>query len=720
MATPTKPRPPWTYRDLIHPIPATPSLTTIATTPPTPPCPTCTHLLLVLPNPPPHPRDNSTTIPLEPFQITDAFPAFPALQASASASAAGKTGCAFCGLLRRAILAAWGSAAQPMRECGATVLREDEDGYAPLLAAAWDGRVRIHRARLGCVGGVVERLAVQFGPATGPVDGEGGALVGEVATGLCFRVFGSVDVESPLAVPRRRLPSVNALGERNIALIRGWTLDCKANHANACQVNTPWTPTRLLAVEPLRLVETADGGMQMQDDQRYAALSYARGSDLSDLGVQTSAENVEERKEAVDLADLPRAFRDAVAVCQALGIGHLWIDALCVLDDDEDRDREAAMMHKVFGQAEITIAATSAASPRSGFLHRNMSAIPAVKIGDENRYMILAPLQRETDGTHAADVGSSPWNQDAWALAEHQLSARVIHFARNKIYYECRRALRSEENDTEPAAPRPSSFWPRVERDAAGEQYRPYLYEQWRTLLRHYTARQLSRQTDRRLPLRGVAAQMAADIDDAYLETGALWNRDLADQLLWRVIQPGPRTVPRPQERNADARGKAPTWSWVRCQAPIGFVAGASDGALPAALRGREFRAACDSRGAVSLQGYRRKLVGISPIDGGDEWLAEMRCEYPWDLLVQGGDGTDVCMAHGVLDGPDAERLARDGGELMYLHVTDRVHPTGLVLALAKGCANATRIGVATIFEFGDLVLDPPFQPDSYAAMTVV
>lgn len=77
-------------------------------------------------------------------------------------------------------------------------------------------------------------------------------------------------------------------------------------------------------------------------------------------------------------------------------------------------------------------------------------------------------------------------------------------------------------------------------------------------------------------------------------------------------------------------------------------------------------------------------------------------------------------MAHGVLDGPDAERLARDCGELMYLHVTDRVHPTGLVLALEKGCSNATRIGVATIFEFGDLVLDPPFQPDSYAAVTVV
>jgi hypothetical protein len=147
------------------------------------------------------------------------------------------------------------------------------------------------------------------------------------------------------------------LSERNIDLIQGWIQGCAANHGNACQVNARWTPTRLLTLNPLRLVETVNGVIHEDDDQRYAALSYARGDNLSDTAVQTSAENVDERKEDIDLAELPRTFRDAIAVCQALGIRHLWIDSLCILDDAEDRKREAAMMHKIFGHAEITIAA---------------------------------------------------------------------------------------------------------------------------------------------------------------------------------------------------------------------------------------------------------------------------------------------------------------------------------------------------------------------------
>lgn len=139
-------------------------------------------------------------------------------------------------------------------------------------------------------------------------------------------------------------------------MINGWIKDCTIDHGNACQVHAKWLPTRLLALEPLRLIETADGGIEYVSP-RYAALSYARGDASCIMAVQTSTENLMERKEGIDLTELPRAFRDAVAVCQALGIPYLWIDALCIVDDGEDRNRELLTMHKIFGQAEVTIAA---------------------------------------------------------------------------------------------------------------------------------------------------------------------------------------------------------------------------------------------------------------------------------------------------------------------------------------------------------------------------
>jgi hypothetical protein len=349
---------------------------------------------------------------------------------------------------------------------------------------------------------------------------------------------------------------------------------------------------------------------------------------------------------------------------------------------------------------------TSATSPQSGFLNRNISAIPAAKIGDEKRYMILTPLEHENSGTRTADVDNSPWNQDAWALVEHKLSARVVHFARNKIYYECRRALRSEENDAESSTLKPSSLWPRVEKDADGEQYRPFLYEQWRIFLSDYCTKQLSRQADKLLPVRALAGQMAAAIKDEYLETAGMWKRDLAAELLW-YVEPGdsPKTMPRAKQ--------ARTWSWAHRDARIGFVHGTTDAALPDALTEMKFNVAANSDGTLFLKGYSREILEIRPTDSRDVWVAEMRKEYPWDLLVSGSDDESVCFAQGALDDPDG--IISASNELMYLHVTDEVHPTGLILALDSNLSPAwRRIGVATIFDLGDLVLDPPFQPDSF------
>jgi hypothetical protein len=345
-------------------------------------------------------------------------------------------------------------------------------------------------------------------------------------------------------------------------------------------------------------------------------------------------------------------------------------------------------------------------------LTRNISAIPAAKIGDEKRYMIFTPQEHKDGGMRTSDVDRSPWNQDAWTLVEHILSARVVHFAKNKIYFECRRALYSEENDVESITLKPSSFWPIVEQCIDAEEYRPFLYERWRSFLVDYSSRQLSRQTVKLLPVRAVAQSMAAATnDDEYLEFAGVWEGDLAAQLLWYIEGDGTlKTMPRAKQ--------APTWSWAYRDAKIGFVHGTTDGALPPSLTERKFYVAKAAAGSLSLHGYSRKISGICPINSGDAWLAEMRKEYPWDLLVSESDNESVCIAHGALDDPDAITSAHR--ELMYLHVTDEVHPTGLVLALDTRLGLAwRRIGVATIFELGELITDPPFQLDSFTDVVV-
>jgi hypothetical protein len=49
------------------------------------------------------------------------------------------------------------------------------------------------------------------------------------------------------------------------------------------------------------------------------------------------------------VADLCKTFQDALYVLEAIGLEHLWIDTLCIVqDDEEDWEREAVLMASVW------------------------------------------------------------------------------------------------------------------------------------------------------------------------------------------------------------------------------------------------------------------------------------------------------------------------------------------------------------------------------------
>ena len=83
--------------------------------------------------------------------------------------------------------------------------------------------------------------------------------------------------------------------------------------------------------------------MSFWDDRGYAALSYRWGGDQEQ---KTTIQNTRQRYEdGIKLAELPTALRDAVTVTMQLGLSHLWIDSLCIVQDDEnDKEAEGAKM----------------------------------------------------------------------------------------------------------------------------------------------------------------------------------------------------------------------------------------------------------------------------------------------------------------------------------------------------------------------------------------
>jgi len=101
---------------------------------------------------------------------------------------------------------------------------------------------------------------------------------------------------------------------------------------------------------------------------KHVALSYCWGKDTSHI-VATTKTNLQSYQHAVRVVDLPRTVQDAIQVCAGLGASYIWVDALCIIQDDpDDWAREAATIVDVYANLLITISARDPDSCDKGYL----------------------------------------------------------------------------------------------------------------------------------------------------------------------------------------------------------------------------------------------------------------------------------------------------------------------------------------------------------------
>ncbi|CAI0647251.1 unnamed protein product [Colletotrichum noveboracense] len=122
-------------------------------------------------------------------------------------------------------------------------------------------------------------------------------------------------------------------------------------------------------------------------------------------------------------------------VTRRLGVRYLWIDSLCIVQDDaDDWDREAARMAQVYSQAYVTIATTSAPDGTHGLIRkaRDEPLIPLhFQSSDSlNRGVSIGPSLNKFQR-----IDREPLNSRAWTLQERVLSPRTLHYAADQVHY---------------------------------------------------------------------------------------------------------------------------------------------------------------------------------------------------------------------------------------------------------------------------------------------
>ncbi|KAL1614246.1 hypothetical protein SLS54_009896 [Diplodia seriata] len=74
----------------------------------------------------------------------------------------------------------------------------------------------------------------------------------------------------------------------------------------------------------------ADG---VESQEAYAALSHCW---VNHVPLRALKANIQDLQREIQEEELPRTFRDALAVTRQLGIPYLWIDSLCIIQDDKE------------------------------------------------------------------------------------------------------------------------------------------------------------------------------------------------------------------------------------------------------------------------------------------------------------------------------------------------------------------------------------------------
>lgn len=132
-------------------------------------------------------------------------------------------------------------------------------------------------------------------------------------------------------------------------LAKDWIKRCEKSHRHCPTTETATLPRRVLDIssgEPF--IYESSGAVH-----KYATLSHCWEDSQP---VKTLKSDLTRRQGRLEWAQLPVAFQEAIEIVKKLGIRYLWIDSLCILQDDpEEWAIESARMANIFENSVVTI-----------------------------------------------------------------------------------------------------------------------------------------------------------------------------------------------------------------------------------------------------------------------------------------------------------------------------------------------------------------------------
>ena len=348
----------------------------------------------------------------------------------------------------------------------------------------------------------------------------------------------------------------------DLLLVKSWIDKCNS-HSKCSQTSCDFSslkPTSLLFIDV-----NYNCLISGSTEAKYLALSYVWGRTAS---FETTKTNVKSLccPGALSAAGtwnaLPTTIRDAIHLTKSLSFRYLWVDRLCIIQDDNDRKKTLLRaMPFIYANAHFTIVAAEGIDANHGLCgiscHRQNTHLARIDL--PNISLLEANLR-------SADGSKSPWAYRGWTFQEALFSKRMLVF-NGLASWVCGHAQYYEEEET------PTS-WPDYDQ---GKELRSVFVQGipnqklgnltwngipdlhgWRELVTSYQKRELTYDSDVFNAFEGVQAALRPGFHGGFLHGLPEMFFDMA--LLWQ-----PRlTCSQPPPRKSNGRNKLfPSWSWA-------------------------------------------------------------------------------------------------------------------------------------------------------------
>ena len=352
----------------------------------------------------------------------------------------------------------------------------------------------------------------------------------------------------------------------DVDVLRQWIAKCDSPYGILPEKES--LSPMLQAVPLFRLIDVVEERVVESSIRcRFLALSYVWGGYQKFQSTKQNQSFLGQRCSLRD-TELPLTIRDAIDLVREIGERYLWVDSLCITQDDDDyKMGQIRLMDQIYNNAVAVIVCATGENAEAGLIGFRSFSRKWTQYTAAIQGLIVANYAERTDSME--EIWRSKWRSRAWTFQEEMLARRQLTFTSNEVVFESTEGEFTEQFHD--LLIRPPHLEPSDETDAhlaqsslqrrfsSGETFGKYA-----DLISEYSARQMSYSTDALNAIEGVLAYLKSRFPGGFVY--GLPYAYLNTALIWEPFGPVKR-----RRHPSSGAPIFPSWSWAGWECKVSY-----------------------------------------------------------------------------------------------------------------------------------------------------